>query len=73
MTIEQLINHISFDLEESVLEVFRKGDEIFNSSESNKYEITLDEVLQKKIKTDFFVHKDTKHYGNKDVLSVNII
>ena len=71
MTINQLLNHISFDLEQSVLEVYRKGKEIFNSSKSEEYTMTLNGVLRKRY-IDFFVHTDTKHYGDKPVMSIDI-
>ena len=73
MTINQLLNHISFDLESSVLEVYRNrnGEEVFNSSKLEKSTITLNGVLRKKY-VDFFVHKDSKHYGDKEVISVYI-
>lgn len=71
MTINQLLNHISFDLEQSVLEVYRKGKEIFNSSKPEEYTMTLNGVLRKRY-IDFLVHLDTKHYGDKPVISIDI-
>ena len=46
MTINQLLNHISFDLEQSVLEMYRKGKEIFNSYKPEEYTMTLNGVLR---------------------------
>ena len=70
MTIRKLIKYIYFDLEESVLEVYKNSKEVFNSTKSESL-MTLNEVLRKKY-INFYLHKDDIHYGDKDVLSVDI-
>ena len=70
MTIGKLIKCIYFDLEESVLEVYKNSKEVFNSTKSESL-MTLNGVLRKKY-INFYVHKDSIHYGDKNVLSVDV-
>ena len=68
LNIRQLIERLSLNIDDIILEVFKKDVIVFNSfwddSDIKKY-------LKKKVKY-FIAHYDSKNYDNKYVLTIDI-
>ena len=68
LNIRQLIEHLSLDINDIILEVFKKDVIVFNSFWSDS---DIEKYLKKKVKY-FIGHYDSKNYGDNYVLTVEI-
>lgn len=68
LNIRQLIEHLSLDIDDIILEVFKKDVIVFNSFWDDT---DIEDYLKKKVKY-FIAHYDSKNYGDNYVLTVDI-
>lgn len=68
LNIRQLIERLSLDTNDIILEVFKKDVIVFNSFWNDT---DIEKYLKKKVKY-FIAHYDSKNYGDKYVLTVDV-
>ena len=68
LNIRQLIERLSLNINDIILEVFKKDVIVFNSFWADT---DIDKYLKKKVKY-FIAYYDSKNYGDKYVLTVDI-
>ena len=68
LNIQQLIERLSLDINDIILEIFKRDVIVFNSFWDDT---DVEKYLKKKVKY-FIVHYDSKNYGDKYVLTVDI-
>ena len=68
LNIRQLIERLSLNIDDIILEVFKKDIIVFNSFWDDT---DIEKYLKKKVKY-FIAHYDSKDYGDKYVLTVDI-
>ena len=68
LSIRQLIERLSLNVDDIILEVFKRDVIVFNSFWSDA---DIEKYLKKKVKY-FIAHYDSKNYGDKYVLTVDI-
>ena len=68
LNIRQLIERLSLDINDIILEVFKRDVIVFNSFWDDT---DIEKYLKKKVKY-FIAHYDLKNYGDKYVLTIDI-